>query len=36
MKVAADAGFSDIEVSSASMVHKPQGDYPVFLLTAVR
>ncbi|MGY0216510.1 class I SAM-dependent DNA methyltransferase [Endozoicomonadaceae bacterium StTr2] len=31
--IARSAGFADIEVSSASVVHKPTGDYPVFLLT---
>lgn len=35
-KSAADAGFRAIRVSSASVVHKPQGDFPVFLLTALR
>jgi len=35
-KAALKAGFRDIDVTSASFVHKPQGDYPVFLLTAVR
>lgn len=35
-KAAAEAGFRTIQVSSASVVHKPQGDYPVFLLTATR
>lgn len=29
------AGFTDVMVGDASVVHKPQGDYPVFLLTAV-
>ena len=35
-KAALKAGFRDIDVTSTSFVHKPQGDYPVFLLTAVR
>ncbi len=35
-KYAADAGFQMVQVSSASVVHKPQGDFPVFLLTAMR
>lgn len=30
------AGFRDVRTSDASMVHKPQGNYPVFLLTAYR
>lgn len=33
---AAEAGFHMVQVSSASVVHKPQGDFPVFLLTARR
>lgn len=28
------AGFNDVQVASVSRVHKPQGDYPVLLLTA--
>jgi 2-polyprenyl-3-methyl-5-hydroxy-6-metoxy-1,4-benzoquinol methylase len=35
-KSAAKTGFHTIQVSSASVVHKPQGDFPVFLLTAAR
>lgn len=35
-KSASMAGFQSIQLSSASVVHKPQGDFPVFLLTAVR
>lgn len=35
-QAAARAGFQTIQVSAASVVHKPQGDFPVFLLTAVR
>lgn len=33
---AASAGFQFIKVSSASVVHKPQGNFGVFLLTARR
>lgn len=33
---AARAGFREVAVSSASVVSKPQGDFPVFLLTARR
>ena len=33
---AAGAGFRDVAVASASVVSKPQGDYPVFLLSAVK
>jgi cyclopropane fatty-acyl-phospholipid synthase-like methyltransferase len=33
---AAAAGFKAIRISSASVVHKPHRDFPVFLLTAVR
>ena len=33
---AAKAGFRSVATSTASVVHKPQGDFPVFLLTAVR
>lgn len=35
-KAATAAGFEMVQVSSASVVHKPQGDFPVFLLTAIR
>lgn len=35
-KAASAAGFQMVRVVSASVVHKPQGDFPVFLLTAVR
>ncbi|MBU1108277.1 MAG: class I SAM-dependent methyltransferase [Candidatus Riflebacteria bacterium] len=34
--MAKEAGFGDVRVSSASVVHRPDGDYPVFLLTATR
>lgn len=34
--LATKVGFQFAEVSSASVVHKSQGDYGVFLLTAVR
>ena len=30
---AKQAGFKEVEVKDASMVYKPQGEYPVFLLT---
>ncbi len=33
---ATQAGFQHAKVTSASVVHKPQGDYGVFLLTAIR
>jgi cyclopropane fatty-acyl-phospholipid synthase-like methyltransferase len=36
IKVAQEAGFRNVAVSSASVVHKPQGDFPVFLLTGFR
>lgn len=36
LKVASDAGFRNVDISSASVVHKPQGDFPVFLLTGFR
>ncbi len=35
-KAASDAGFKEVQVSSASVVHRPNGDFPVFLLTAIR
>lgn len=35
-KAATKAGFQFAMVSSASVVHKPQGNYGVFLLTATR
>lgn len=35
-RTASGAGFQSVKVSSASVVHKPQGDFGVFLLTAVR
>lgn len=35
-KAATDAGFSVSRLISASVVHKPQGNYSVFLLTAIR
>jgi cyclopropane fatty-acyl-phospholipid synthase-like methyltransferase len=34
--VAKKAGFSDVVVTTASVVHKPRGDFPVFLLQAWR
>lgn len=36
LAIARAAGFRDAAIVSASVVHKPQGDYPVFLLTARR
>jgi cyclopropane fatty-acyl-phospholipid synthase-like methyltransferase len=35
-KLAAIAGFQEIQISSASVIHRPNGDFPVFLLTAIR
>jgi len=35
-QAAVRAGFTKVEVSNASVVKKPQGEYPVFLLTAFR
>lgn len=35
-RLAAEAGFRMIHVSSASVVQKPEGNFPVFLLTATR
>jgi hypothetical protein len=32
--LAADAGFSNVTVTTASVIHKAGVDYPVFLLTA--
>jgi cyclopropane fatty-acyl-phospholipid synthase-like methyltransferase len=34
--MARDAGFRDPEVATASILRKPHGDFPVFLLTAIR
>jgi cyclopropane fatty-acyl-phospholipid synthase-like methyltransferase len=34
--VAEEVGFKDVVVTTASVVRKPQGDFPVFLLTACR
>ena len=34
--IAEEAGFRNIDVTTASVISKPQGDYPVFLLTATR
>lgn len=34
--LATGAGFRRVAVSTASVIHKSQGDYPVFLLTAFR
>lgn len=35
-RFATEAGFRMVKISSVSVVHKPQGDFPVFLLTAIR
>jgi cyclopropane fatty-acyl-phospholipid synthase-like methyltransferase len=35
-RVAKRAGFNNIEVTTASVVHKPHGDFSVFLLKAYR
>jgi cyclopropane fatty-acyl-phospholipid synthase-like methyltransferase len=35
-QAASAAGLGNVRVTTASVVHKPQGDYPVFLLKAVR
>ena len=34
LNVVKNSGFNNIEITTVSIVHKPQGDYPVFLLTA--
>jgi cyclopropane fatty-acyl-phospholipid synthase-like methyltransferase len=34
--VAEAAGFRNVAIATVSVVHKPQGDFPVFLLTGVR
>lgn len=34
--IALEAGFRNVVIASASTVHKPQGDFPVFLLTGFR
>jgi 2-polyprenyl-3-methyl-5-hydroxy-6-metoxy-1,4-benzoquinol methylase len=36
IKAAVAAGFGNVAIATASVVHKPQGDFPVFLLTATR
>jgi len=35
-QAASGAGFNQVEITGASTVHKPQGDYQVFLLTGYR
>jgi 2-polyprenyl-3-methyl-5-hydroxy-6-metoxy-1,4-benzoquinol methylase len=35
-KVAVAAGFKNVAIATVSVVHKPQGDFPVFLLTGTR
>lgn len=34
VRIAKASGFKNVAVTNASVVHKPQGDFPVFLLTA--
>jgi len=34
MSAANQAGFREVEIIDASVVYKPHGNYPVFLLTA--
>lgn len=36
LRMAGAAGFRDVSVTEASIVRKPQGDYPVFLLKGIR
>ncbi|MBL4621928.1 MAG: hypothetical protein JKY89_05975 [Immundisolibacteraceae bacterium] len=36
INLAASAGFKNIEATTVSAVHKPQGNYPVQLLTVTR
>lgn len=36
VRYSVNAGFKNVETSSASVVEKPQGDYSVFLLTAMK
>ena len=35
-RIATDAGFTDVAFTTAHVVHKPDGAYPIFLLTARR
>lgn len=35
-RIATAAGFHEVAISSASVISKPQGDYPIFLLTGRR
>lgn len=34
--LACQAGFNQVEMTTVSLVHKPHGKYPVFLMTAVK
>ena len=34
IKTAKDVGFKNVKIQNASIAHKPQGAYPIFLLTA--
>ena len=36
LRIAQEVGFKNTSICDASTVHKPQGSYPVFLLTAFR
>ena len=36
LRIAQEVGFQNASICDASTVHKPQGSYPVFLLTASR
>jgi putative AdoMet-dependent methyltransferase len=36
VKVATSAGFKNIAIATVNVVHKSQGDYPVFLLSGIR
>lgn len=36
VELAQTAGFHQVSIADASVVHKPQGNYPVFLLHAIR
>lgn len=36
LEIAREVGFKNVSICDASTVHKPQGSYPVFLLTAFR
>jgi cyclopropane fatty-acyl-phospholipid synthase-like methyltransferase len=36
VNAATQAGFRELKILDVSLIHKPQGEYPVFLLTAKR